>query len=141
LSQNENNLTERNVFLYFRVGTLVWSLSFLAEAQPRLNKRRQRHFLAEVHITFFKQKTFILYLDLHINNFFIVFLYHKTKTLLFAIQLLMYIIYGDRTIIGFVGLVVNLLTDQQMAPHQRRKKSYFSFPCEYTYVKLPFSLN
>jgi hypothetical protein len=29
--------------------------------------------------------------------------------LLFAIQLLIYIIYGDRTIIGFVGFVANLL--------------------------------
>jgi hypothetical protein len=33
----------------------------------------------------------------------------KTRHLPFAIQLLIYIIYGDRTIIGFVGFVANLL--------------------------------
>jgi hypothetical protein len=34
------------------------SLSFLAEAQPRLeNRRGQRHFLAKVHITFIGDRT------------------------------------------------------------------------------------
>jgi hypothetical protein len=65
------------------------SLSFLAEAQPRLKTSEdKRHFLAEVHIEFFK-------------------LLNKSRFFLFAIQLL--IVYGDRTIIGFVGFVDNLL--------------------------------
>jgi hypothetical protein len=33
----------------------------------------------------------------------------KIEIYLFAIHLLIYIIYGDRTIIGFVGFVANLL--------------------------------
>jgi hypothetical protein len=37
-------------------------------------------------------------------------------------------IYGDRTIVGFVGF------DQQMAPWSAPEKSYFSSACEY--VKL-----
>jgi hypothetical protein len=34
---------------------------------------------------------------------------NKTRNLLFIIQLVIYIIYGDSTIIGFVGFVANLL--------------------------------
>jgi hypothetical protein len=34
---------------------------------------------------------------------------NKIRNLLFAIQLLIYIIYSERTIIGFVGFVANLL--------------------------------
>jgi hypothetical protein len=34
---------------------------------------------------------------------------NKTRNLLFAIHLLIYIIYGDRTIIGLVSFVANLL--------------------------------
>jgi hypothetical protein len=34
---------------------------------------------------------------------------NKTRNLLFIIQLVIYIIYGDITIIGFVGFVANLL--------------------------------
>jgi hypothetical protein len=44
----------------------------------------------------------------NINNFFYSICYqlaNKTRNL----QLLIYIIYGDRTIIGFVGFVANLL--------------------------------
>jgi hypothetical protein len=48
---------------------------------------------------------------MHINIFFnICYQFaNKTRNLLFAMQLLIYIIYGDRTIIGFVGFVANLL--------------------------------
>jgi hypothetical protein len=81
-----------------------------------------------------------------INNFFTVYilLANKTRNSLFANNYLhIYIIYGDRAIIGFVSFAANLLTDQQMAPRSasetvRPKKSYFSSACEY--VKLPFSL-
>jgi predicted RNA methylase len=78
----------------------------------------KRHFLGEVHNKFFRRPhelqskfiyKFILYLP---TNSFSVFFYQfatKTRNLLFAIQLLFYIIYDDKTIIGFVGLVVNLL--------------------------------
>jgi hypothetical protein len=49
----------------------------------------------------------------------------------------MYIIYGDRTIIGFVGFVANLLNRKQRAPRSasqkvRPKKSYFSPACEFS---------
>jgi hypothetical protein len=44
----------------------------------------------------------------------------------------MYLIYGDRTIIGFVGFAASSVK-------VRPKKSYFSSACEY--VKLPFSLD
>jgi hypothetical protein len=68
---------------------------------------------------------------------------NKTRNLLFAIQLLIYIIYGDRTIMGFVGFVANLLnrlTDGARSASEkvRPRKSYFSPACEY--IKLPFSL-
>jgi hypothetical protein len=103
------------------------SLSFLAEAQPRLKTGEDtRHFLAEVHINFFMRCTnykakdvigkitnlFCIYLFqklIHINNFFVVGICYqfanKTRNLL----LLIYIIYGGRTIIGFVGFVTKLL--------------------------------
>jgi hypothetical protein len=68
------------------------SLSFLAEAQPRLKTSEdKRHFLAEVHIEFFKL--------LNKTRFFFIY---NTITYI-------YIVYGDRTIIGFVGFVDNLL--------------------------------
>jgi hypothetical protein len=49
---------------------------------------------------------------IHINYIFYSIFYqlaNQTRNLLFAIQLLIYIIYGDKTIIGFVGFVANLL--------------------------------
>jgi hypothetical protein len=68
------------------------SLSFLAEAQPRLKTSEdKRHFLAEVHIEFFKL--------LNKTRFFFIY---NTITYI-------YIVYGDRTIIGFVDFVDNLL--------------------------------
>jgi hypothetical protein len=66
--------------------------------------------------TFFKQ----IHLLIHIN------------------LLLIYIIYGDRTIIGFVGLVVNLLNKLTDGATVSARKSYFLSACEY--VKLSFSL-
>jgi hypothetical protein len=105
------------------------SLSFLVEAQPRLeNRRGQKAFFSkgaqlQSKRHHWKNYKFILYLP---TNSFSVFFYQfatKTRNLLFAIQLLIYIIYDDRTIIGFVGLLV-----------KRPKKSYFSVACEY--VKL-----
>jgi hypothetical protein len=63
--------------------------------------------LAEVHINFLGDRT--NYKALHSICYQLV---NKTRNLLFAIQLsTIYIIYGDRTIIGFVGFVANLLTD------------------------------
>jgi hypothetical protein len=48
-----------------------------------------------------------------------------------------YIIYGDSTIIGFVGFIVNLPNRSTDRRHgQSPKKSYFSSACEY--VKLRF---
>jgi hypothetical protein len=92
------------------------SLGFLAEAQPRLKKNRRG------------QKAHICYQ-----------LPNKTRNLLFAIctinYLHIYIIYGDRAIIGFVDFVANRPTERHT---QRPKKSYFSSACEY--VKLPSSL-
>jgi hypothetical protein len=65
------------------------SLSFLTEAQPRLETAKdKRHFLAEVHIKFFTKLQ--IYFD---SSFFKYQLGNKTRNLLFA----------------FVGLVVNLL--------------------------------
>jgi hypothetical protein len=67
------------------------SLSFLAEAQPRLETSGDnRDSLAEMHITFFISLL--------------------TKLEIYYLQyllLLIYIIYGDRTIIGFVGFIAN----------------------------------
>jgi hypothetical protein len=67
--------------------------------------------------------------------FFVVFvtnqLANKTRNLLFAIQLLIYIIYGDRTIIGFVGLL-DRPTDSATVSVKKSASD-----CEY--VKLPFS--
>jgi hypothetical protein len=92
----------------------------------------KRHFLAEVHINFFKRphdkqktigkitnnvvSTFFKYINLliHINDFFIIIFYqlaNKTRNLLFSTHLLIYIIYGDRAIIGFVANLLNRPTD------------------------------
>jgi hypothetical protein len=96
------------------------SLSFLAEAQPRLKTGKdKRHFFAEVHIKFFRRPhelqskthhwknykciSYLPFLNIYIHII-VDISYHS-----FAIQLLIYIIYGDRTIIGFVGFVANLL--------------------------------
>jgi hypothetical protein len=55
--------------------------------------------------------SFYFKITLYVNIFFCICfqLVNKTRNLRFAIQLLIYIIYGHRTIIGFVGFVVNLL--------------------------------
>jgi hypothetical protein len=71
--------------------------------------------LAEVRIEFFRRphelQTKNKYIYKLSTIFFIVFISYqivnKTRNLLFAIQLLIYIIYDDRTIIG---LSVSLLT-------------------------------
>jgi hypothetical protein len=105
------------------------SLSFLAEARRGVKTAEdERHFLAEVHITFFRRphelqskrqtsleklqiyfvSTFSKYVDKFIKTYILTIFYsicdyelvNKTRYLLFAIQLLIYIIYGDRTIIG-----------------------------------------
>jgi hypothetical protein len=104
----------------------------------------KRHFLAEVDVTFFRRphelqskdiigkitNLFCIYFfqidKLIINNFFYSICYQlasKTRNLLFAIQLLIYIIYGGRRIIGFVGFVANLLnraTDGATVSVQKR---------------------
>jgi hypothetical protein len=71
------------------------SLGFLAEAQPRLENKRG-------------QKAHICYQ-----------LPNKTRNLLFAIctinYLHIYIIYGDRAIIGFVDFVANRPTERHTA--------------------------
>jgi hypothetical protein len=84
------------------------SLIFLAEAQPRLDTGEGTlHFLGDR--TNYKAKDTIE----KITFFFIVHicyeLANKNRNLLFAIHLLIYIIYGDRAIIGFVGFLANLL--------------------------------
>jgi hypothetical protein len=53
-------------------------LSFLAEAQPRLeNRRGQRHFLAEVHIKFFRRTHELQNKDIigQITNLFCIYLF------------------------------------------------------------------
>jgi hypothetical protein len=74
---------------------------FLAEAQPRLKTDEdRRHFLTEVHIEFFRRlhelQTKNRYIYKLSTIFFIVFICYqivnKTRNLLFAIQLLIYII-------------------------------------------------
>jgi hypothetical protein len=119
-----------------RVHVFRPSLSFLAEAQPRLEKqaRTKGTFWQRCTLNFlgdhmnYKAKDiigkitnlFCIYLfQIHtllihnINIFFIVFVISLPTKLqtyyVFATQLLIYIIYGDRTIIGFVGFVANLL--------------------------------
>jgi hypothetical protein len=52
--------------------------------------------------------------------------------------ILLYIIYGDRTIIDFVGFVVNLPNRPINGATVSVRKSYFSSAEEY--VKLPVSL-
>jgi hypothetical protein len=146
-----------------KVDLFLPSLSFLAEAQPRLeNRRGQKALKAQVHIKFFRRlhklqskrhhwKNCIYHfqIDKFISTLIIFFnsicyqLTNKTRNLLFAIQLFIYISSGDRTIIGFVGLVVNLLNRPiDGAPVQRPEKSseknYFSSAFENE--QLPFSL-
>jgi hypothetical protein len=110
--------------------------SFLAEAQPRLETGEdKRHFWQRCTLNFLGDRTnykakditekitnlFCIYLfQIHkfINTYILTFCFivsicyqvaNKTRNLLFAIQLLIYIIYGDRTIISFVGFVAKLL--------------------------------
>jgi hypothetical protein len=109
------------------------SLGFLAEAQSRHeNSRGRRHFLA--HMKFLGDRTndktkdiigkitnlFCIYLfqiDKFINKYvltiFVVFVIRMpTKLEIYYLQynyVLIYIIYGGRTIVGFVGFVANLL--------------------------------
>jgi hypothetical protein len=59
---------------------------------------------------------------------------NKTRNLLFAIQLPIYIIIihiYDKTIIGFVGLVVNSLNRQKDGATVGVRKNYFLSACEY----------
>jgi hypothetical protein len=137
------------------------SLSFLAEAQPRLENRRGQK--AQVHIKFFRRphelqrkrhhwKNCIYHFQIHtfISTYYVTIfnsicyqLATKTRNLLFAIQLLIYIINGDRTTIGFVGLVVNLLNrpidgETVQRPKKCVQKNYFSSAFENE--QLPFSL-
>jgi hypothetical protein len=119
-------------------------LTFLAEAQPRresvtLNFLGDRtNYKAKDIIGIITNLCCIYLFQIYkfINTYILltIFLYlaNKTRNLLFARQLLIYIIYGDRTIIGFVGFVANLLnisTDGATVTHP--KKSYFSSACEY----------
>jgi hypothetical protein len=104
------------------------SLSFLAEAQQRLENRRGQK--AEVRIKFFRRPQKLQTKDIiaKITNlfcissryiltiFFIVFFISlPTKREIYYIRIcnyiLIYIIYGDRTIIGFVVNLPNSPTD------------------------------
>jgi hypothetical protein len=80
---------------------------------------------------------------IHINNFFNTICYqlaNKTRNLLLAKQLLIYIIYDDKTTIGFVGFVANLLNrSTDCATVSVRKRVTFR-PFVSRYLKLPFSL-
>jgi hypothetical protein len=104
------------------------SLGFLVEAQSRLENRRGKkalfgrgaHEIFKATARTTKQMTSLEKLQIyfvstffnqihsliHINNFFINKIFYlranKTRSLLFAIQLLIYIIYGDRTIIAII---------------------------------------
>jgi hypothetical protein len=94
----------------------------------------KRHFLAEVHIKFFRLQHELQSKKHHwqIINLFCIYLFQIDKFIniyetfffivivsslpikleiyyIFAIQLFIYIIYGDRTIVGVVGFVANLL--------------------------------
>jgi hypothetical protein len=58
---------------------------------------------------------------------------NKTRNLLFAIQLPIYVIIihiYDKTIIGFVGLVVNLLNKLTDGATVSARKSYFLSACD-----------
>jgi hypothetical protein len=59
-------------------------------------------------IYLFQVDTFIKHFNKHFYGIYYQ-LANKTRNLLFAKQLPIYIIYGHRTIIGFVGFVDNLL--------------------------------
>jgi hypothetical protein len=54
---------------------------------------------------------------------------------IFAIQLLIYIIYGDRTIIGFVGFVANLLNRLTDGPTVSVRKSAFEIDLLFVHVR------
>jgi hypothetical protein len=90
---------------------------FPVQAQPRLKTDEdKRHFLAEVHIKFLRQphelqsKTLLEKLQIYffkyiqLTIFYSIFyqLANKTRNLLFSIQLLIYLIYGDRKIIAII---------------------------------------
>jgi hypothetical protein len=83
----------------------------LAEAQPRLENRRGQKALFDTGAHYWKNYKFILYR--YTSTFFIVFVISlPTKLEIYYLQynyLCIYIIYGDRTIIGFVCFVANLL--------------------------------
>jgi hypothetical protein len=121
-------------------------LSFLADAQSITKQEEDKkhfwqrctYFLCDrTNYTFifliylFQIDTFIIH---HILTIFYSIFYqlaNKTRNLLLAKQLLIYISYDDRTIIGFVGLIVNLLNrpadgDTVRVRKVRPKKSYFS---------------
>jgi hypothetical protein len=87
------------------------SLSFLTEAQPRLTNRRPHE--RQSKRRHWKNYKFILQIDTSITVVHIFFyqLANKTRNLLHICNTITYFtfFYGDRTIIGFVGLVVNLL--------------------------------
>jgi hypothetical protein len=81
------------------------TLDFLGDARTTKQKTSLQTLQIYFASTFFRL--------IHINNFFFSSIRYQLantiRNLLFAIQLLIYIIYGDRTIIGFVGFVANLL--------------------------------
>jgi hypothetical protein len=95
-------------------------LSFLAEAQPRLENRRGQKALFGT-LNFLGDRRNYKAKDIigKITNLFCIYLFifysfcyklaNQTRNLLFAIQLLICIIYSERTIISFVGFVANLL--------------------------------
>jgi hypothetical protein len=92
------------------------SLSFLAEAQPRPKTGEdKRNFLTQVHIEFlgdcakYKANKINLLLGVHINTFFNSICQSLPTKLEIYCYYLHHLFYGDRTIIGFVGFVANLL--------------------------------
>jgi hypothetical protein len=86
------------------------SPSFLAEAQPRLTNRRPHERQSKRH--HWKNYKFILQTDTFITVVHIFFISLPTEPdiyYIFATQLLILHYFMVMTIIGFVGLVVNLL--------------------------------
>jgi hypothetical protein len=99
------------------------SLGFLAEARPRLeNRRKQIYFV----FTFIKQINLLFIILLYIYYIFTVFVISlPTKRKIYYLQynyVLIYIIYSDKTIIGFIGFVANLLSRPRWRHGQRPKK-------------------
>jgi hypothetical protein len=79
---------------------------FQASATPRPENSNSNEKVA----LFILDTQLTTYFLLLLNNICISYqLVNKTRNLLFPIELLIYIIYCDRTIIGFVGFVTNLL--------------------------------